>query len=65
MPLALARTYADLPPGGLAVLASSQGYLELAVNLGSAAGTLGLSPGDTVRLASAGPAPGGPDGAGA
>lgn len=47
-PLALARTYADIPGGGVGVLADSQGYWELAVNRGSAAKILGLAPGQEI-----------------
>jgi S-adenosylmethionine hydrolase len=45
-----ARTYADLPPGCAGLLESSQGVLELAVNGGSCAAILGLSPGSEIRL---------------
>jgi len=40
------RTYADLGPGEVGILAGSQGYLELAVNGGSAAARLNLKTGD-------------------
>lgn len=42
--------YSQLGPGELGVLPGSQGFLELAVNLGSAAGFLGLQRGDAVGL---------------
>jgi len=45
-----AQTYADLPPGCAGLLESSQGALELAVNGGSCAAILGLSPGSEIRL---------------
>lgn len=44
------RTYADLAPGEIGLLAGSQGFLELAVNQGSGAEALGLRRGDGVRL---------------
>jgi len=46
----LARTYADVPPGALAVLESSGGWVEIAVNQGHAAARLGASVGEPVRL---------------
>ncbi|WP_428564576.1 MAG: SAM hydrolase/SAM-dependent halogenase family protein [Solidesulfovibrio sp. DCME] len=49
-PLAAVRTYADLEDGQVGILAGSQGYLELAVNGGSAASVLGLGTGDAVTL---------------
>ncbi len=49
-PLALASTYADVPEGGVGLLAGSQGYWELAVNRGSAAKTLGLAPGQEILI---------------
>jgi len=48
--LAPAATYADLGPGEVGLLAGSQGYLELAVNGGSAAALLGLARGDGLEL---------------
>lgn len=50
-PLCPVRTYADLPPGGLGLLAGSQGFLEIAANQDSAARRLDLSPGDVLTLA--------------
>lgn len=47
-PLRLVRTYGDLAEGELGLLAGSQGFLELAVNLGSAAERLGLGLGRKV-----------------
>ena len=49
-PLALVRTYAQIPTGGVGVLVGSQGYWELAVNQGSAATVLGLAPGMRIVL---------------
>lgn len=49
-PLAVARTYSDIPDGGVGMLAGSQGYWELAVNRGSAARVLDLVPGQEVTL---------------
>jgi S-adenosylmethionine hydrolase len=46
-----ARTYADLTEGQTGLLLGSQGFLELARFMGSAAGELGLEPGAAVRLA--------------
>jgi S-adenosylmethionine hydrolase len=51
----VARTYADLPEGGLGLLGSSFGYLELAERGGSAARRLGVSSGDPVELTWAAP----------
>ncbi len=53
-PLVPARTYGDIPEGGVGMLIGSQGYLELAVNQGSAAAVLGLAPGMRVVLESSG-----------
>ena len=44
------RTYAELGPGEIGLLAGSQGFLELAANQTSAAEALGLRRGDSVRL---------------
>ncbi|MEB3851529.1 MAG: SAM-dependent chlorinase/fluorinase [Desulfurococcales archaeon] len=43
-------TFSDAPPGGGVVYVNSFGYLEVAVNLGSAARALQVRPGDTVEL---------------
>lgn len=43
-------TYSDLPQGTPGLLEGSQGFLEIAVNLGSAARDFGLSIGDSVEL---------------
>lgn len=45
-----AATYADLAAGQIGILAGSQGVLELAVNQGDCARTLGLCPGQNIRL---------------
>lgn len=50
--LALCEAYGHLPKDGAGLLPGSQGYLELAVNRGSAKAGLGLSIGDMVRLGS-------------
>lgn len=50
-PIRRVRTYADLAAGEVGLLAGSQGFLELAVNMGSAARSLGLGPGAAVSLA--------------
>jgi S-adenosylmethionine hydrolase len=47
------RTYADLTPGGIGVVGSSFGLIELAVRDGSAANRLGIALGDRVALARA------------
>jgi S-adenosylmethionine hydrolase len=46
----IARTYADQPEGHLLALIGSSGYLEVAVNQGSAAALLGCDKGDSVTL---------------
>jgi S-adenosylmethionine hydrolase len=48
--LILRRTYADVAPGALLALFGSDGYLEVAVRDGSAAGHLGLGVGTTVDV---------------
>ena len=48
--LSLVDTYGDASRGGPAVLAGSQGVLEIAVNRGSAAKELRLAPGDEAVL---------------
>lgn len=48
----LVQTYGDAAPGEVVALVGSTGYLEFAVNLGSAAQKLGLRPGDPVRIPS-------------
>ncbi len=46
----LARAYAERPAGELLALIGSSGYLEVAVNKGSAARTLGCEKGDSVTV---------------
>ena len=46
----LVKAYADKAPGELLALIGSSGYLEIAVNRGSAAALLGCQKGDPVRL---------------
>jgi S-adenosylmethionine hydrolase len=46
----LVRTFSDVPEGGLAVLIDSSGWVAVARNRGSAADTLGVSPGDRIVL---------------
>jgi S-adenosylmethionine hydrolase len=48
--VAKADAYASLAPGQIGLLAGSQGVLELAVNQGDCARTLGLAPGLNIRL---------------
>lgn len=48
--LAPSRTYGEISPGAVGILAGSQGYLELAVNGGSAAAVLGLGVRDAVTF---------------
>lgn len=50
------RTYAEISSGAVAVLAGSQGFLELAMRQDSAALALDLAPGRDVRLAAVGAA---------
>jgi S-adenosylmethionine hydrolase len=50
-PVRRVETYAGLAPGEVGLLAGSQGYAELAMNLASAAETLGVSSGDAIVLA--------------
>ncbi|MGI8491450.1 MAG: SAM hydrolase/SAM-dependent halogenase family protein, partial [Acidimicrobiales bacterium] len=45
-----AKTFAEVRPGGLALVCDSTGWLALCVNLGSAAAQLGLSAGDRLVL---------------
>lgn len=54
-PLTACETYGALPGGGVGLLPGSQGFLELAVNRGSARARLALSPGSLVRIARTGP----------
>jgi S-adenosylmethionine hydrolase len=49
-PVQPASTYAELEPGQVGLIEGSQGVMELAVNGGSCARLLGLSPGDDVTL---------------
>jgi S-adenosylmethionine hydrolase len=50
----LRRTFSDVPVGALIALIGSNDHLELAVRNGSAAQTLGVSIGDTVRVSAGG-----------
>lgn len=50
----LVSAYADRQPGELLALVGSSGYLEIAVNQGSAAALLGCEKGDSVTLSAAG-----------
>lgn len=52
-PLSLCEVYGRLPKSEAGILPGSQGYLELAVNRGSARAILSLNIGDMVRLGSA------------
>lgn len=45
-----ARTYADIPPGALGLVAGSQGYFELAAHAAPAASLAGLTPGQGVTI---------------
>ncbi|HEB49076.1 MAG TPA: hypothetical protein ENI89_00550 [Desulfobulbus sp.] len=47
---AIATTYSQRPPGDLIAVIDSSGYLELAVNKGSAAEVTGCRPGDPVTV---------------
>jgi len=44
------RKFSDVPPGGLLLYVNSFGFLELAVNMGSAAKKLGVSIGDRIVI---------------
>ena len=46
----LSNKYSDVPRGHLLALFNSAGYLEIALNQGNAAGLLGMSYGDIVRI---------------
>jgi S-adenosylmethionine hydrolase len=48
--LALSATFGDVSPGNLVAYIGSEALLEIGVNLGSAEGALGLSPGDPITL---------------
>lgn len=48
--IALVRTYASVAPGAPLMLIGSHGYVELAVNRGSAAEVLGVTLGATLCL---------------
>ncbi len=50
-PLRRVRTYADLDQGEIGLLSGSQGFLELALYMGSAARSLGINPGAELTLA--------------
>jgi S-adenosylmethionine hydrolase len=56
-PARVARTFADVPAGELAVLTDSAGYVAVAVNRGDAAARLGLRPGATVHIHAESPGP--------
>jgi S-adenosylmethionine hydrolase len=47
-----ADTFSDVPPGSLALMVDARGWLALAVNGGSAAGSLLVGPHDAVTLSS-------------
>jgi S-adenosyl-L-methionine hydrolase (adenosine-forming) len=49
-PATVARTFADVPTGALLVFKDSADKLALGFNQGSAAGRLGLRPGDQLRI---------------
>ena len=49
----LARTFSDVPAGGLIAYEDACGALALAINGGDAAALLGVRPGDEVRLEAA------------
>lgn len=46
----ISRTYAEAAPGAIVALVGSSGQLEVGVNQGSAAQTLGLRPGDAITV---------------
>jgi len=53
LPLRRVRAYCDMERGTVGIVAGSQGFFELAMNMGSAADLLSLAPGErfTLRLA--------------
>ena len=48
--LKLGKTYAETKPGDALALVGSQGYVEIAVNQGSAAEEFKAKPGDKILL---------------
>ena len=46
----ISRSYTDVAPGEILALFDSNGYLEIAMNQGNAAGLLGLDYKDMVRI---------------
>lgn len=50
LPLHRVRSYSDLERGSVGILAGSQGFFELAMNMGSAADLLSLTPGESLDL---------------
>ncbi len=50
LPVRRVRSYCDIERGTVGILAGSQGYFELAMNMGSAADLLSLAPGETLSL---------------
>lgn len=50
LPVRRVRSYCDIERGTLGLLAGSQGYFELAMNMGSAADLLSLTPGEQMSL---------------
>ena len=46
----IAQSYNDVPEGEMLALFSAAGYLEIAINMGSANGLLGMQLGDTIRI---------------
>ena len=46
----IAQSYNDVPEGEMLALFSVAGYLEIAINMGSANGLLGMQLGDTIRI---------------
>lgn len=50
LPVRRVRSYSDIERGTLGILAGSQGFFELAMNMGSAADLLSLAPGEPLTL---------------
>lgn len=50
LPVRRVRSYSDIERGTVGVLAGSQGFFELAMNMGSAADLLSLAPGEPLTL---------------
>ena len=50
LPLRAAKTYCEIPRGELGLIAGSQGFIEIAMYMGSASDLLSLAPGEPLLL---------------